>query len=95
MGTVQTICLNSVVRRKNNQFVQDHTTTTRIYNLVYIKCAFTEYTLLGAYIMLIKISETLTSRSSKITGRFSLALTRDILEGYTSLVYTHSVILVI
>ena len=33
--------------------------------------------------MLIKISETLTSRSSKITGRFSLTLTRDILEGYT------------
>ena len=39
--------------------------------------------------MLIKISETLTSRSSKITGRFSLALTRDI-QGYTQRWYqTH------
>ena len=53
------------------------------YNLVYIKCTFTDYTLLGDYIILIKISETLTSGSSKITGRFSQALTRDILEGYT------------
>ena len=56
-GSVQTVCLNSLVRCKNNQFVQDHY-YHKDYNLLYIKCTLQMYyTLLGAYIILINISE--------------------------------------